>query len=113
MASLGMQGAYDLTIEEIDKRVTRKSCGNYALGKVSDNTFNVSYVGRSDKDVGGRLKKWVGKYKKFKFSYASSPKAAFEKECGNYHDFDPPGNDVHPARPDDTNWKCPRCDIYG
>ena len=115
MASLGMSGSYDLTNEEIDKQVTKKSPGNYALGYTKDGTFYVKYVGRSDTDLNKRLKDWVGKYKKFKFSYATSPKAAFEKECHNYHDFgesDKLDNDNHPQRPDGTNWKCPVCDIF-
>ncbi len=62
------------------------------------------------------MKSWVGennKYKHFKFSYATSPKAAFEKECKNYHDFggsEKLDNKQHPERPDGTNWECPVCD---
>ena len=119
MASLNMEGAYVLTTQKIDDVVTRKSPGNYALGSVSDSTFNVAYIGRSDTDVNNRLKLWVGtnnKYTHFKFSYATSPKAAFEKECMNYHDFGGSAkldNKQHPERPDDTDWKCPMCKIYG
>lgn len=115
MASLEMKGAFDLTNDEIDNQVTKTSPGNYALGRISDGTFYVSYVGRSDKDLNDRLKDWVGEYKKFKFSYATSPKAAFVKECHNYHDFgeaDKLDNENHPQRPDNTNWKCPVCDIF-
>jgi hypothetical protein len=115
MASLDMLGPYELTKKEIDKQVTRTSAGNYALGRVSNNTFYVSYVGRSDTDINDRLKKWVGNYSKFKFSYATSPKAAFEKECRNYHDFGGSAkldNKEHPQRPDGTNWECPICDIF-
>jgi hypothetical protein len=117
MASLNMSGPFSLTNEEIDKQITRKSCGNYGLGRTNEtNTFVVSYVGRSDDDVNGRLKKWVGsKYEQFKYSYATSPKAAFEKECNNYHDFGENkslDNDIHPARPSGTDWKCPRCNIF-
>ena len=115
MASLGMQGPYDLTNDEIDNQVTKTSAGNYALGRVSNGTFYVNYVGRSDTDLNDRLKDWIGKYKKFKFSYASSPKAAFEKECINYHDFggkEKLDNEAHPDRPDNSNWKCPRCNIF-
>lgn len=116
MASLGMEGPYKLDTETIETNVTRTSVGNYALGrKDEEGTFLVGYVGRSDSDVRARLKSWVGETKRplFKFSYATSPKAAFEKECENYHDFNPPDNDVHPDRPDDSDWCCPRCDIFG
>jgi hypothetical protein len=119
MASLNMNGPYPLTAQRIDEVVTRTSPGNYALGRVSDGTFYVSYVGRSDDDVKARLKSWVdakpNRYKRFKFSYATSPKAAFEKECHNYHDFgenETLDNKSHPQRPAGTNWKCPVCDIY-
>lgn len=115
MASLGMNGPYKLDKESIDAKLTKTSPGNYALGKKDDDgTFRVGYVGRADSDVNARLNSWVGKTKRplFKFSYASSAKAAFEKECENYHDFKPPGNSAHPARPDGTNWKCPRCNIF-
>ena len=83
MASLNMNGTYKLEVETIDSQVTKTSPGNYALGKKDDKgTFLVGYVGRADKDVNGRLKSWVGKTRRplFKYSYASSAKAAFEKE---------------------------------
>lgn len=115
MPSLGMKGPYDLNKDAIDEEVTRTSPGNYALGRKNDkSTFLVGYVGRSDSDVNTRLKSWVGKTRRslFKFSYATSAKAAFKKECENYHDFNPPGNDSHPDRPTGTDWECPRCDIF-
>ncbi|NQV36495.1 MAG: hypothetical protein HQ509_00640 [Candidatus Marinimicrobia bacterium] len=115
MASLGMKGLFNLTSREIDSQVTKTSPGNYALGRVSENKFYVYYVGRSDTDLNGRLKDWVDEYDKFRFSYAASPKAAFKKECQNYHDFgetDKLDNKQHPQRPDDSNWKCPVCDIF-
>lgn len=118
MASLNMKGPYELTTEKIDEKVTKTSAGNYALGRLSDASFPFSYVGRSDDDVNKRLKAWVGKstkYTHFKFSYATSPKAAFEKECKNYHDFggsEKLDNDKHPERPYLSKWKCPECDIY-
>lgn len=117
MPSLDMKGPYALTKSKIDEVVTKTSAGNYALGHTNDNgAFIVQYVGRSDSDVNAELKsKTNTKYKQFKFSYATSPKAAFEKECRNYHDFggkDKLDNDIHPARPADTDWKCPVCKIF-
>ncbi|MEM2146870.1 MAG: hypothetical protein QW279_16015 [Candidatus Jordarchaeaceae archaeon] len=116
MPQTGLRGPYNLDNATIDAIVTRTSPGAYALGKVDDNTFYVSYVGRSDDDIKSRLKDWVGKYPKFKFEYYDSPKAAFEKECNLYHDFGEKeilDNDKHPQRPDGTNWKCPKCNIFG
>jgi len=116
MPSLEMNGPYELDKDIIDEKVTKKSPGNYALGRKrdTDGTFLIGYVGRADKDLNDRLKKWAGKTKRplFKFSYANSPKEAFEKECHNWHDFDPPDNKIHPDRPKDATWRCPRCDKY-
>ena len=118
MASLDMYGPYELTIKKIDEVVTKTSPGNYALGNASDSRFHVRCVGRSDENINNRLKSWVGvnnKYEHFKFSYATSSNAAFEKECKNYHDFgedEKLDNKEHPKRPDNTKWKCPICDIY-
>lgn len=112
MPSLNMNGPYKLDTKTIEEQVTKTSSGNYALGRKKKNgKFGIGYVGRSDTDVKKRLKRWVSDKIRplFKFSYATSPKAAFEKECQNYHDFKPPENDVHPQRPDNTNWKCPHC----
>ena len=116
MASLGMKGPYKLDKDTIDKKATHTLAGNYALGRNNKKgTFLIGYVGRSDDDVNDRLKKWIGKTKRplFKFSYASSVKEAFEKECNNYHDFKPPDNTSHPARPEGKYWKCPKCGKYG
>ena len=44
------------------------------------------------------------------FSYASCPKAAFEKKCKNYHDLgesEKLDNKSHPDRPTGSGWKCP------
>jgi len=112
-----MEGPHVFSSSEIDKVVTKTSPGNYALG-YSNDTFIVQYVGRSDSDVNQELKaRLTSKYKHFKYSYATSPKAAFEKECHNYHDFGGSekklDNTIHPARPAGTGWKCPVCNIFG
>ena len=117
MANLNMNGPYFFNKDKVDEVVTRTSAGNYALGYVNDeNTFIVQYVGRADIDVNTRLKQHVGEpYKHFKFSYASSPKVAFEKECRNYHDFGESKklkNEIHPGRPKNSSWKCPCCTIF-
>lgn len=115
MPNTGLKGPYDLSEEEIDRVVTKTSAGAYVLDKSSNSdSFTVHYVGRSDNDVNGRLKKWVGVngYKRFKFDYFGSPKVAFEKECEIYHDFPNSNNEIHPQRPKDTNWECPKCDIF-
>lgn len=113
MASTGLTGPYSLTAQNIDAQITKISPGNYALG-TDGAKFTVNYVGRSDEDLNNRLKSWVGSYTHFKWGYASSPMAAFLKECENYHDFGIHGdNKVHPARPGGSAWKCPRCQTFG
>lgn len=112
---MGLRGPFPLTAGGVDNAVYSVCAGAYALGKMLDgqNVFGVHYVGRSDTDVNGRLKQHVVEwYPRFFYEYYSSPKAAFEKECNLYHDFNPPDNKVHPARPVNTYWKCPRCPIF-
>jgi diacylglycerol O-acyltransferase len=58
--SLKMSGPYALSDEAIDEVLTRTLPGNYALGDMNGDTFNVFYVGRSDSDVRQRLHEWVG-----------------------------------------------------
>jgi hypothetical protein len=51
-----------------------------------------------------------GRYTHFRFSYAASAHAAFEKECCNYHEFGGSyglDNERHPAPPEGEAWKCP------
>lgn len=113
MPKLNMQGSYSFDEETINNVITRTSAGNYALGYINENDrFVPLYVGRADSDVRGRLLQHLGEnYSRFKFSYATSPKAAFEKECQNYHDFNPRDNKIHPDRPSNSKeWKCPVCD---
>ena len=112
MASTGLKGSYRLTDSAVDSNVTQTSAGAYALGRLEDEKFLVSYIGRSDDNVNARLKQHVGDYDRFKYGYFSSPKTAFEKECNLYHDFDPPDNKIHPARPNNSNWTCPRCSKF-
>ncbi|MBR4127715.1 MAG: hypothetical protein IKR09_09095 [Alphaproteobacteria bacterium] len=115
MAKLDMNGPFAFDQETINQKVTKTSAGNYALGRLDEKgTFFVSYVGRSDTDVAERLSSHLNEkgYSFFKFSYASSTKDAFEKECRNYHDFGENKslkNDYHPDKPNGTNYKCPVC----
>lgn len=109
-----MNGPYSLTSTNIDAHVTKTSPGAYEL--FASYSGPVKYVGRSDTDLNGRLKQWVGKYSHFSFEYCSSPKAAFEKECTLYHHYGGSAkldNTNHPQRPSGSNWKCPICSIFG
>lgn len=118
MVRLNMQGSYTLDSETINEIITKTSAGNYALGHTEDKTFYVQYVGRSDTDLKARLLTHASdkKYAEFKYSYATSPKAAFEKECQNFHDFggiSKLSNTIHPDRPSNSkDWECPVCTIF-
>ncbi len=116
MKSLDMKGPFPLESKEVDDQVSKKSAGNYALGKEREKgNFIPKYVGRSDTNVNARIKDHVdSEYPLFKFSYAESSKEAFKKECKNYHDFVKNlDNDIHPDRPDGKDWKCPVCNVFG
>jgi len=109
MATLDMKGPFDFD-ENTVKKVTPK-IGNYALGHMTEEgKFRPKYVGRSDSDLQAELVqrlKTHGHHKKFKISYADSKKDAFNKECKNYHEFDPSENENHPDSPDGMNLQCP------
>ena len=114
MPNTGLGTSYPLTADEVSSRVSRTSAGAYALGHLdNEETFIVKYVGRSDSDVAGRLKKHVGEYRRFKFTYFDSARAAFEKECRMWHDFGGPdgglANTIHPDAPNGSNATCPIC----
>ena len=118
MPSTGLHGPRPLTTQNIDAAVRGKGPGAYALGYTdAKGVFIVSYVGRSDDDINGRLKDWVGtNYAQFKYGFLDSPKAAFEKECQIFHDFGGTkllDNDIHPARPKGTDWRCSGCKAFG
>jgi hypothetical protein len=110
MSKIALTGPYRLTFETIDSAVTRSSAGVYALGYADrEGRFHVNQVGRADTDMRGKLRRFIGSATLFKFGYQPSSQAAFEKECELFHDLSPPGNRVHPGRPQGTNWKCPQC----
>jgi hypothetical protein len=113
MAKTGLLGPYRLNFDTIEAAVTRASAGVYALGHVSpEGKFCIDHVGRSDANLRAKLQERIGSATLFKFGYLANSKAAFERECELFHDFDPPGNRVHPGRPAGTSWECPRCRIF-
>jgi hypothetical protein len=74
MRSLEMSKAYPLSDETIDEVLMQTSAGNYALGYMDGDTFDVFYVGRSDTDVRRRLHEWVGMPSRYE-RYSSPAKA--------------------------------------
>ena len=113
MTKTGLSGPYRLSFDAIDAAVTRKSAGVFALGHADpQGRFCINHVGRSDSDVRGRLLDYIGSDALFKYGYSASSQTAFEKECELFHDFGPPSNRLHPDRPKDTRWRCPRCQMF-
>jgi hypothetical protein len=112
MPNSGLFGPYPLTAAGVTAAVKGVGAGAYALGQThADNLFYVSYVGRSDDDLATRLQQHVPEpYLQFKYGFYPSAKAAFDKECVLFHDFKPPDNKVHPARPKGTKHSCPVAD---
>ena len=76
MGPLQMNGSFPLDDAMIDETVSRTSPGNYALGYLDGDTFQVFYVGRSDSDLRSRLHEWVGAPSRYR-RYASSAQAAW------------------------------------
>jgi hypothetical protein len=110
MAQTGLLGPYRLTFDGIQTAIANPMPGVFALGHLDGSgRFCVTRVGRSDDDVSSALRDFIGSENYFKFDVLSSSKAAFEKECGLYHDFSPRGNRIHPARPPQSDWTCPHC----
>jgi hypothetical protein len=103
-----------LTEKEINKHFKRIAPGNYMLGKIdAEGDFKFTYVGRSDEDLGERLRDHIGSYEYFKAAYADNAKQAFEMECVDYHDIRPLDNKAHPDRSAGSDMKCPCCKHFG
>jgi hypothetical protein len=109
-----MSGPFALTDAEIERAVSKSAPGAYTLGSLTNNnrTVLVGYAGRADVDLAARLKDHVGKYAAFTAAYASSPLQAFLMECELFHEYKPTDNRIHPARPKNSDWKCPRCNNF-
>lgn len=116
MAAQSLFGPYPLDDAGIDHAIRKLSAGAYALGTDTEDgkAFLVRFVGRSGYDLRKPLKEHIGAYPRFMYKLCSAPKEAFETECQLYHDFGEMklDNTAHPARPDGSIWKCPRCKIF-
>jgi len=112
-----MMGPHTFDSETINKNVAKASAGNYVLGRQDSGTgeSEVDFVERSDSDVNAKLLSWIGETTapQFMFSYVSSRRVAFEKECRLYHALSPPANRDHPHKPHKVDWTCPVCEAFG
>ena len=110
MAVPRLFGPLALTAERIDGPLQANSPGVYALGSSVNGAFFVKRIGRSDEDLRAALKAHVGgPYEQFKFTYALSPRDAFEKECHLFHSLVGLDSPTHPTAPKDTDAICPGC----
>ncbi len=112
MSMLNMNGPYPLTANGVDRAVTYPAGGNFALGHTEKGTYVVEYIGRADTDLPACLKGWEGKYSQFKYTYATSAAAAYDRECRNYHEFGGSrylDNKAHPRPPAGAARTCPIC----
>jgi hypothetical protein len=110
MRTTELRGPYTLDNETINAVVTRISPGYYWLSHAPEGErFEIDRNGRSDSNVNRRLHEHVGDYDQFTFSYATSPKEAYEKECEHFHKYRPPDCDYHPDSPDGEDLPCPYC----
>ncbi len=129
MAKLDMDGPHKLEEKIILKEIIQPMPGSFALGHLgADRSFEVLYVGYAEKTVqetllhclkkrvgqGGLMDKLTGKNQinAFKYSYANSLEACFQKTCKNFHDFGGSkklNNKNHPKPPKGSDWACNRC----
>ena len=116
MVDLDMQGLYALNNNEVRRRVEANRKGNYAFCAYKDDgLLYIFYVGRSDADLQAEIIARSADFPQlthFMFSYALSAKAAYEKECKNYHDCGGSINllnKIHPDRPNGASYHCPVC----
>lgn len=110
MAKTGLLGPYPLGYDDVAAVVSDVSPGVFALGYTDlQGAFRINSIGRSDQNVAAALHTLIGSDQSFKFDFASSSKAAFERECALFHDFRPPCTRIHPSRPEGSDFTCPRC----
>jgi hypothetical protein len=130
LANLDMDGPYQLSTQAVQQAVTQPLPGTFAIGhRDKTGRFSVQYIGRDDSNLAQALLQAVGRgvgqpglfgrmlggkqqANAFKFSYANSAQAAYEKQCRNFHAFGETRsleNSKHPAAPAGSGLKCPVC----
>jgi len=100
--------------EVIDRVVEAGQSGNYVLGEKDEaGEFYPKFIGRSDTDLNTELKSKFGllSYTFFKSS-VSSPRAAYDLECAQFHSFKSQlDNKAHPTSPAGSNLTCFLCGL--
>ncbi|NQV57637.1 MAG: hypothetical protein HQ503_17375 [Rhodospirillales bacterium] len=115
MPKSGLIGPFPLTEDAIDAEIEKLSIGAFALGALGGGgkRFAVQRTGRSDKDIGGVLKSFIGAYDAFKYRTYVSTRRAYAKECQLFHGFSPKDTKTHPEPPPNIRVACPdaRCEF--
>ena len=105
-----LTGPFKLTNSNVSIHIRGGTLGVYVLGPLgAGGHLAVRFTGRSDADLAGNLRQHTDKYDAFGFTRAGSSQEAFEMECRLFHHFEPVDNATHPARPPESDWKCPIC----
>ncbi|GBC98737.1 hypothetical protein HRbin17_01251 [bacterium HR17] len=111
-------GPYPLNSQEV--QLLEDACGVYVLTVFnrSDGKYYAVYVGRST-NLRARLQQHLPPQQNncllrnppshFFYRYTPSEQEAYEEECWLYHRYNPLCNDIHPAKPPNSNWRCPVC----
>jgi len=110
MTSTNLIGPYRLDYDGVTSAIGDTVAGAFALGyERGDGIFRINYVGSSRDSLRAQLLDRIGSDQLFKFRICATAEQAFHDECMLFHDFHPPLNRIHPARPAGTDWVCPRC----
>jgi hypothetical protein len=105
-----LTGPFKLTNSTVSIHIRGGTLGVYVLGPLrADGHLTVKFIGRSDGDLAGGLRRHTDKYDAFGFARAGSAMEAFEMECRLFHHFEPVDNATHPTRLAESDWKCPIC----
>jgi len=110
-------GPFELKAEVIDKNVPKGIAGNFYLGEKckGKSEFSAFTFGSSYDDINIELKKFIGNYKHFQYSFGFSRYDTFYLACLNYHKlyytFKNGYESEHPKPPEGRNWFCPICGL--
>ena len=108
-------GPFDLELDIIEANVVRSGPGTFRLGHNDVwGQLSIRFIGRSDDDLKGELRRQAikKKYTRFMFQSADKSRQAFERHCREYHKYRGNGyldNAKHPIVPSHHEIPCPIC----
>lgn len=116
-----MVTVYPLNVDSVEANVPDGVVpANYRIGRLVGQSYTVIYVGRVDyrQDCGlkDRMLEHIGEFYGncyFEWNNATSPLAAYKRECQDYHCWGQYGhleNKIHPRKPEGySQTVCPVC----